>query len=114
MIDGDQKESTFSVLLDAMLATARKLQIEGIFLRTVAAELPNNPWLSGMRYSENDSVVTVQTRHQCPSHCARTAMKCLTALKVEEAVSTRKARPYIITSLSVAGTDLEIQLHPFR
>ena len=114
MIDADHKKSATSVLLDAMLAAARKLQIEGIFLRTVAAELPSNPWLSNLHCSENDSVMTVRTTHRCPPDCALTPMKCLTALKVEEVMSTQKARPYTIASLRVTGTDVEIELHPFR
>ena len=113
MMDADDKKSASSVLLDAMLAAARKLQIEGIFLRTVAAELPRNPWLSNMRSSENDSVMTVQTTHQCPPDCALTATKCLTALKVEEVVSTQKARPYTIESVRATGTEVEVRLYPF-
>jgi hypothetical protein len=113
MADADHKKSASSVLLDAMLAAARKLQIEGIFLRTVAAELPSNPWLSNMRCSENDSLMTVQTIHHCPPDCALTPTKCLTALKVEEVVSTQKRRPYTIESVQVTGTEIEIRLYPF-
>jgi hypothetical protein len=41
------------------------------------------------------------------------ATKCLTALKVEEVVSTQKARPYTVESVRVTGTEVEFRLYPF-
>ena len=97
----------------AMVAAARKLGLEGIFLRLVAAELPEESWPSLSTLSEDaERVLTVRAPHCCPGGCTGTAKHCLTALKIEETVSKKMGSPYTVQSVQVEGPFLLLRISP--
>lgn len=93
----------------AMLAAARKLGVEGVFLRLVAAELPEK-WISPLEIRDADGHVVVTTLHSCGPLCGGSPGRCLAALKVEEIVARKKGRPHVTDSLRITGDKMEIHL----
>jgi hypothetical protein len=99
----------------AMVRAARKLGLESTFLRLVAAELPDDSWLSACALSESDDgSVVAAAEHFCLGECGNLPGHCLTALKIEEAVSRRMGRPYAVESATREARRLSLRLRPFE
>jgi hypothetical protein len=99
----------------AMLSAARKLGLEGTFLRLVAAELPDDSWLSACTLSDGgDGALLAAAEHLCLDDCPGTPAHCLTALKIEEVVSKKMGRPYTVVSAAPEAGSLTLRLRPFE
>jgi hypothetical protein len=96
----------------AMLSAARKLGLEGTFLRMAAAELPIEAWSPVIALADDNAVVATAA-HQCFAGCLATSGQCLTALKIEEVVSEKMERPYVTEFVHVEGTSVSVRLVPF-
>jgi len=101
-------------LVEAMLSASSKLGIQGIFRRMVVAELPDNPWLREIEMNEEGAGnIVVRARHLCPPSCPVTVKQCFTALKIEEMVCKKSAKPYAVSSARLVENRVEVLLQPF-
>jgi hypothetical protein len=97
-----------------MVKAARKLGLEGTFLRMVAAELPDACWTPTYILDDpEERVVLATAAHCCVPGCTAAAGHCLTALKVEQFVSSEMGRPYTVESVRLEGEALSVRLCPF-
>jgi hypothetical protein len=101
-------------LASAMVNAARKLGLEGTFLRIAAEELPDSGWTV---HTETDTAgrgVMATAAHACVTDCCPADGKCLTALKVEQVVSRERGRPYVIASVRLRSRKLLVRLKPLE
>jgi hypothetical protein len=101
-----------SDLAGALVLAARKLGLEGTFLRIAAAELPDACWAPSFA-EEADGAVMVQMTHGCLPGCPGAASHCLTALKAEQLVSRHMGRPYTIEWTRPDEEILLLRARPF-
>jgi hypothetical protein len=101
-----------SELAGALVLAARKLGLEGTFLRIAAAELPDACWAPSFA-EEDDGAVMVRMTHGCVPGCAGAASHCLTALKAEQLVSRQMGRPYTIEWARLEDELLLLRARPF-
>ena len=103
-----------STLLQAIRRAGLGLGIEGVLLRLVAAELPENPWLADLALTDDGNTVIVRARHTCDQACDGVTTACLTAFAIEHMVGTRHSRPYAVESRRLVDDRLELCLLPVR
>jgi len=84
---------------DALLRVGDRLGMRVLLLRMVAAELPDNPWLLDLRVAHEGSLATAETTHLCGSSCTLDTEGCLTAFKVEDAITKQTGELYAITAI---------------
>lgn len=88
---------------DALLRASDRLGVRVLLLRLVATELPDNPWLLDLRVERSGDEAVARTTHLCGGACVADATGCLTAYKVEDAVTKRAGEVMAITRVERDG-----------
>jgi hypothetical protein len=84
-----------------------------MLLRLVAAELPDNPWLTDLRVERQGPFAIARATHLCGPGCAAEPRGCLTAFKVEDAVGKQRGELMSIARIDREGPDqLRVLLAP--
>jgi hypothetical protein len=98
---------------DALLRAGERLGMKVILLRLVAAELPDNPWLLDLRVERDGPNAMARATHLCGEGCRMEATGCLTAFKIEDAVSKTMGQVMSIASLARGpGDEVRVALAP--
>ena len=99
---------------DALVAVGEKMGMKVLLLRLVAANLPDNPWLTDLEIQRDGDAATVSTTHLCGAKCRFDASGCLTAFKIEDAVSKKLGELMRIRAVEPDGADrLRVRLVPW-
>ena len=98
---------------DAILRASDRLGVRVLFLRLVAAELPDNPWLLDLQVERRGDHSVARTTHLCGAACAADVTGCLTAYKVEDAVTKQTGVVMAISAVERDGPEgLRVTLRP--
>jgi hypothetical protein len=98
---------------DALLRAGDRLGARVLFLRLVAAELPDNPWLLDLQVERRGEDAIARTTHLCGGACVADLTGCLTAFKVEDAVTKRTGTVMALSGVERDGADgLRVTLRP--
>jgi hypothetical protein len=99
---------------DALLRAGTKLGLRAFLLRLVAAELPDNPWLVDLHVQPQAEGVVARASHLCGPACNAVPDGCLTAFKVEDAVTKRTGVLHQLRAVRAEGRAVVVELDPVR
>jgi hypothetical protein len=98
---------------DALLKASERLGMRVLLLRLVAAELPDNPWLLDLHTEPRGAMILARTTHLCGPACEAAPTACLTAFKVEDAITKRTGHVMAIHGVERDGAHgLRVTLRP--
>lgn len=98
---------------DALLTAGTQLGMKTLLLRMVAANLPDAPWVSDLEYEP--ATRTARASHLCGAACPADATSCLTAFKVEDAVTKRTGEVLLVQTVEREGPQsIRVHLRPME